>query len=208
MSQARFLRILVLTVVASLLAAACASVTPAATLPPTNLPPKATSGPSNPTSTATSASPTAAASDSFTDPFAYCTAVGNADTPGTPYTGPAMPVNIVKALQKAAGAPADAPLDPYMKGSFWRCMDSKVYACFVGANLPCDSKANTDQTPTQAEVDYCKANPSADFIPAAVTGHDTIYEWACKNGQPSVSKQVFQVDARGYIKEIWYQIKP
>jgi hypothetical protein len=85
-------------------------------------------------------------------------------------------------------------------------MDGKVYACTVGANLPCDSKANTDKTPTQPEIDFCQANPTSDFIPAAVTGHDTIYEWICKAGKPEVGKQVFQVDKQGYIVEIWYVI--
>ncbi len=194
-----------LALLAGLWLAACTSVTPAVPAPPVATP-AATSAPvSVPAATATQPAlpPTAS---SYTDPFAYCGAVGNADAPGSQYAGPAMPVNVAKALQKASGAPADAPLEPFLKGSFWRCMDGKVYACFVGANLPCESKANTDKTPTQAEADFCKSNSSADFIPAAVTGHDTIYEWACKDGQPSIAKQVFQVDSRGFIKEIWYEI--
>ena len=87
-------------------------------------------------------------------------------------------------------------------------MDGQVYGCFVGANLPCTSKANTDRTPTAAENDYCKANPNSDFIPAAVTGHDTVYEWRCQNGGPEIAKQVFQVDSSGYISEIWYPLNP
>jgi hypothetical protein len=77
----------------------------------------------------------------------------------------------------------------------------------VGANLPCDSKANVDMKPTQAEQDYCKKNPRAD-IPAAVTGHETVFQWRCTNGAPLIVKQVFHVDARGYIYEIWYAINP
>jgi hypothetical protein len=93
-------------------------------------------------------------------------------------------------------------------GSFWRCMDGEVYACFVGANLPCDSKANTDRTPTQAEQDFCQQQPNADTIPAYVTGHETVYEWRCTDGTPDIVKQVFQVDAQGFIADIWYQVKP
>jgi hypothetical protein len=143
---------------------------------------------------------------SFSDPFTYCTAVGTIDQPDTRYTGPKVPESIAQGLKKASGAAADAPLEPFTNGSFWRCVDGKVYACFVGANLPCDSKANTDKTPTQAENEYCTANSSSDFIPAAVTGHETIYAWACKEGKPVIDKQVFHVDARGYIQEIWYPI--
>ena len=87
-------------------------------------------------------------------------------------------------------------------------MAGKVYACFVGANLPCDSKANIDRTPTSAETDYCKSNPNSDFIPAAVTGHDTIYAWRCNQDTPAIDKQVFHVDSQGYIQEIWYQLAP
>ncbi len=160
-----------------------------------------------PTTEPTIASPTPQAS-TFADPFAYCAAVGTSDTPGQNYTGPKMPQTVAEALKKASGAAPDAPLDIFLKGSFWRCMNGKVYACFVGANLPCDSKANTDKTPTAAETDFCKANPTSDFIPAAVTGHDTIYDWRCNNGVPEIAKQVFQVDERGYISEIWYPISP
>jgi hypothetical protein len=119
-----------------------------------------------------------------------------------------MPEAIARGIQRASGVPTETPLEPFINGSFWRCMDGKVYGCFVGANLPCDAKANTDKTPTSAEADFCKANPNSDFIPAAVTGHDTIYEWQCKDGTAVAGKQVFQVDPRGYITQIWYPINP
>jgi hypothetical protein len=35
---------------------------------------------------------------SFSDPFAYCAAVGTADTPGPRYTGPAMPEAVARGL--------------------------------------------------------------------------------------------------------------
>lgn len=155
-------------------------------------------------SPAVSAVPSAAAAQgSYTDPFAYCAAVGNADTPDARYTGEKLPASVVAGLRKASNSPTEVPLD---RGTFWRCMDGKVYACFVGANLPCDSKANVDKTPSAEENDYCKANPTSDFIPAAVSGHDTVYEWGCKDGAPQIVKQVFQVDARGYIGVFWYAL--
>lgn len=158
--------------------------------------------PAAPAVTPTS-NPTAAA---YSDPFAYCAAVGTLDQPDARYNGPKMPDVLAEGLRKASGASADAPLDLFRGGGFWRCMDGKVYACFVGANLPCESKANNNQTPTAEENDYCKANPSSDFIPAAVTGHETVYEWTCKDGKPVIGKQVFMVDPRGYIQEIWYPL--
>jgi len=144
---------------------------------------------------------------SFTDPFAYCAAVGTVDSPGADYTGPAVPEVIALGLQRAFNAP-DTPLEVMQNGSFWRCMDGRVYACFVGANLPCEAKADTDRTPTQEEIDFCQANPASDFIPAAVTGRETVYEWRCSNGTPEIVRELSQPDAQGFISDIWYEISP
>jgi hypothetical protein len=156
------------------------------------------------TTPAPSASPTPA---TYTDPFAYCKAVGTIDAPGPAYTGPKVPADVAKGLQQALNAP-DTPLDVLEAGSFWRCMDGHVYACFVGANLPCEAKANTDRTPTQDEIDFCQQNPNSDFIPAVVTGRETVYEWRCTDGTPEIVRQVFQPDARGFISNIWYELSP
>ncbi len=147
--------------------------------------------------------PTAA---TFTDAFAYCTAVGTIDAPDARYTGPKMPDAVAQGLKKATGASADAPISLFTDNAFWRCAGGKVMACTVGANLPCTEKAVTDKTPTQDEKDFCTANPSADVIPAAVTGSATVYEWRCTSGAPEIVKQVADVDAQGYIAGIWYAI--
>lgn len=144
---------------------------------------------------------------SYTDPFAYCAAVGTVDTPGAEYTGPAFPENLALGLQRALNAP-DTPLEVMQNGSTWRCMDGKVVACFVGANLPCEAKADTGETPTQAEIEFCQANPTSDFIPAAVTGRETVYEWRCRDGVPEIVRQVSEVDAQGFHADIWYEISP
>lgn len=147
------------------------------------------------------------APQTFKDPFAYCAAVGDADTVDTRYTGEKIPGIVVTNLRQVLRTPTDAPNDIFLRATFWRCMNGKVYACFVGANLPCSSKANTEKIATQAEKDFCRVNPRAD-IPAAVTGRDTIYTWKCSNGVPEIVKQVFQTDPRGFISEIWYELKP
>jgi hypothetical protein len=145
------------------------------------------------------------APESYTDPFAYCAAVGTVDAQGATYTGVQVPESVALGLQKALNAP-DTPLSVLESGSSWRCMDGNVYACFVGANLPCEAKANTDRTPTQEEIDFCQQNANSDFIPAVVTGRETVYEWRCTNGAPEIVKQVFQPDAQGFLSEIWYKI--
>jgi len=158
------------------------------------------------TPTQSPAAPTQA--QGYGDPFSYCAALGTIDGPGPTYTGPKMPEDLVKKMMQAFGAAPDAPVEVFTQNSFWRCMNGKVYACTVGANLPCLSKANTDRNPTQAMTDFCTTNPGSDFIPAAVTGHETIYTWKCNADRPEVDKQVFTVDQSGFITEIWYEIKP
>lgn len=142
-----------------------------------------------------------------TDPFAYCAAVGTIDAPDETYAGPDVPQSVAEGLQTALDVP-DTPLDVLQNGSTWRCMDGDVYACFVGANLPCDAKADTDRTPTQEEIEFCDANPDAEVIPAAVTGRETVYEWRCRDGAAETVSQVFHADAQGFLSEFWYKISP
>ena len=147
----------------------------------------------------------AVVSADYTDPFAYCDAVGTVDAPGEQYTGPAVPEAVARGLQAALNAP-DIPFEILQSGSVWRCMDGQVYACFVGANLPCEAKVNTDKTPGQDAIDFCQANPDSDFVPAVATGRETVYEWRCTGGTPEVVRQVSEPDAQGFFSEIWYEI--
>jgi len=148
------------------------------------------------------------AGNTYDSPFAYCKAAGTIDTPGKEYTGPPVPESMAKALKKAWGSPESAPLDTFVKGTYWRCMDGEVYACNVGANLPCDEKADVSKEPTQGMNDYCKENSGSDFIPMYVTGHSTVYEWKCDGTTPVAGKQFAEVDKQGYQKNIWYKINP
>ena len=143
---------------------------------------------------------------SSADPFAYCATVGTIDVPDTLWTGPKTPDAVVRGLMKAMGLPPDAPADPIAQSTFWRCMNNKVYACTVGANIPCQEKADASKTPSAAMNDFCKANPASAFIPAVVTGRATVYEWKCVNGKPEVAKELFKPDARGFIAEFWYEV--
>ncbi len=145
----------------------------------------------------------------YANPFAYCRAVGTLDRPDSRYTGPNPPPAVIAGLIKAFGPPAAAThSQAFTHGTYWRCMSGAVYACNVGANLPCESKANTERTPTPGEKKYCAANPGSDFIPMYVTGHDTVYDWSCKGDQPVAGKQIAKVDARGYLANIWYRVPP
>jgi putative hemolysin len=142
----------------------------------------------------------------FTDPFAFCAAVGTLDKPDARYTGPKTPDAVVAGVRKALGTKADAPNQPFVDGTSWRCADGKVVACFVGANLPCDEKADTNKTASAAIVDYCKANANAEVVPAVAAGRATVYEWRCKAGAPEIVKQLVKPDAQGFLADIWYPI--
>ncbi len=183
-------RLLILVALIGALASACAS-------------PAATQAPAVPAAT------TAATLASFTDPFAYCASVGTIDTPDARYTGTPVPDAIINGFKQAAGLTSSTePIDQLRKSTIWRCMDGKVYVCNFGANLPCDSKADTSQTPSFAIADYCNHNPDSDFIPLAVVGHNSIYSWHCNGHNPEIREQVDQADTQGYLRRIWYALTP
>lgn len=143
----------------------------------------------------------------YSDPFAYCGAVGTMDAPDAQYDGPAMPDSIVQGMIEQGIVTADAPPE-FQGNAVWRCMDGQVWVCHFGANLPCQEKADTSQEPTQEMQEFCQANPAADSIPAAVTGRATVYEWKCTEGQPEAGGQIFQSDPQGYLADFWFELAP
>jgi hypothetical protein len=147
--------------------------------------------------------------ETFSDPFAYCAAVGQIDAPDTRYTGPKMTDELFKDYLISAGLDpnTDYP-DIFKQMTIWRCMDNKVYACNFGANIPCDSKANTDRTPTQEMIDYCQQFPDDEFIPMSVTGHAVIYSWHCVKDKPEILDQIDTVDEAGYQSRFWQMVEP
>ncbi len=151
---------------------------------------------------------TAYAAESFRTPFAYCAAVGTIDAPDARYVGPAVPDAVARGLQKAFGVASSEPLVGFERGTTWRCMDGAVYACNVGANLPCGDKPPRDPQPTEAMRTWCAENRGSDFIPMYVTGHATVYEWSCVGTVPKRGKQTEQLDARGFVTSIWHRIEP
>jgi len=148
------------------------------------------------------------AESQYDDPFAYCAAVGTVDTLDARYNGPATPDSIIQGLIEQGIVSADAPAEYLTETTVWRCMDGQVWACTIGANLPCHEKADMSQDPTEAMKDFCEANPTADGIPAAATGRATVYQWTCNAGEPEVVGQVFHADPQGYLAEFWYELAP
>jgi hypothetical protein len=44
-------------------------------------------------------------------------------------------------------------------------------------------------------------------IPAYVTGRATVYQWQCREGPPEIIRQLVEPDARGFLSNIWYEIR-
>ena len=144
----------------------------------------------------------------YENPFEYCKAVGTMDTPGSEYTGPKVPDAVAQQLRKDMGVSDTMPKEMFDDGTYWRCMDGSVYACNVGTNLPCDSKADVSKEPNDGMLNYCGENPDSEIIPMYASGRTTVYEWKCVNGTPEIAKQIAETDKAGYIKDIWYRISP
>ena len=125
---------------------------------------------------------------------AYCKRVGTDDT-----TRP-IPEKLVPAVNAvfAMHLPARVAMDT----TVFRCDEHRVMVCTVGANLPC-GKAVTNRAPTPGVVQWCRDNFDASFVPAAATGHDTIYEWRCRARAPRIVRQSLHVDPRGFVAEYW-----
>jgi hypothetical protein len=144
---------------------------------------------------------------SFDDPFAYCAAVGTIDAPDSRYTGEQPPPAVIEGIHAAMGASTDAPDEWYRAGTVWRCADGQVKACFVGANLPCEEKANLSEVPNESIVSFCQENPEADAVPAVASGRATVFSWRCASGTPEIVEQIAQPDEQGFIDHIWYVIE-
>jgi len=82
-----------------------------------------------------------------------------------------------------------------------RCMSGRVWICTYGANLPC-GKGNISRTSKGGDA-FCAGNPNSDVIPAAATGHDTIYTWRCRGRDAVPDRHPFSIDLRGFVAEMW-----
>jgi hypothetical protein len=114
-----------------------------------------------------------------------------------------IPENLVRAVNKAFGT--SMPAGIAVSTTVYRCDGGRVQVCTVGANLLC-GKADTNRTPGAGLVGWCRKNPDADYIPMVVTGHATIFDWSCAHGEPKIERQIFSVDARGFVIQFWRQL--
>jgi hypothetical protein len=127
-------------------------------------------------------------------PFAYCRQAGTDDTLRE------IPASLVPTAVRLFGL-SHMPTAIVQHGTYYRCFDSRVFICNVGANLPC-GKADTSQNLPPANA-WCADNPNSPFIPMYVTGHDTIYDWRCTGTKATPTKTIFHTDPSGFVAEMW-----
>lgn len=135
--------------------------------------------------------------DAASSPRAQCRAAGTDDRLQP------IPASLVPAAVRLFHLEAMPP-GQVRRSTYFRCAARQVLLCNVGANLPC-GKADTRRHLPAAEA-WCAAHPGQDFIPMYVTGHDTIYAWRCDGPTAAISKTVFQVDRRGFIRQLWKRL--
>ncbi|TPI47630.1 hypothetical protein FJW05_11780 [Mesorhizobium sp. B2-9-1] len=129
-----------------------------------------------------------------------CRQVKNDDTV-RPYSH-ALHAGTVKAFNKlfpqAKSAPQESELTTQAN---YRCMNGKLLACFVGANLPC-AKMNAARDNPGAD-EFCRTNPNDDVVPAFATGHDAVYAYKCVGGKAVITGQPWALDKRGFAEKLW-----
>ena len=135
------------------------------------------------------------AATNYSDPFAFCKAVGDTDwTEGNSYPGyigPQSPQAVVKVIGEPAG---------------WRCIGGDVYGCYPGASGRACLKRDPSTRPTPGMMDYCHLRPNSDFIDNATTG-SSAHSWKCTSGK-AVIDHIASVDEHGYYKGAWKRVSP
>lgn len=141
------------------------------------------------------------------EPFQWCAQGMNSPIMSGLDQAATLPHGLLKPMVTNGLVTPAMPIQ-LLKASRWRCMTGHVWVCIIGANLPCDENADLSKTPSDEVVEFCQSNPDSDVLPAYVTGRATVYEWTCKNSKPMVGNQFVEVDAAGYLSNIWHQLTP
>jgi hypothetical protein len=114
------------------------------------------------------------------------------------YTGVQPPPEIVAAVRNSLG------IVNFTGAVFWRCMNSAVYGCNVGASgRGCRVATNSEQQ-LNAIREYCKQYPNNAYVANAVNYSDS--DWGCGAGIPYVVN-TYPLDQAGYLQEAWIRVE-
>jgi hypothetical protein len=98
--------------------------------------------------------------------------------------------------------------DPNSGGNVsWRCINRAVYACFNGGGSgPCELLDARRTTNSDVHA-CCRENPNLPYLPAALVGHYTIYDWGCVAGRPRVvGGPNAHPDPQGFRRSEWVRV--
>jgi hypothetical protein len=128
--------------------------------------------------------------DHWSDPFAYCKAVGTVDYPDQRYSGP----HLTEAIAAALRVPVTSSPDRVK----WRCDGGALLGCTSFRGSSCAL------TPSVTEMlEYCAQNPNAQGL-LAPNG-----SWSCNETEPEIpAGQSWPVDSRGFLPGAWVEISP
>ncbi len=132
-------------------------------------------------------------------PRATCRALGSSDTLRP------IPPSLLGAAVQAFGL-QHMPPDQVLRSTVWRCRSGVVLMCNYGANLPC-GRADTSRVLPPQGTAWCQQKPEADFVPAYITGHDSVWRWRCHGGVPAAEEPPARVDPRGFLVRYWKQLQ-
>ena len=128
--------------------------------------------------------------DHWSDPFAYCKAVGTVDFPDQRYSGPYLTDAIANALRVPVTSSPDRVK--------WRCDGGALLGCTSFRGSSCAL------TPSVTEMlEYCTQNPNAQGL-LAPNG-----TWSCNDTEPVIpAGESWPVDGRGFLPGAWVEISP
>ena len=134
----------------------------------------------------------------YTDPFEYCRAVGTIDRPDARYKGPAIPANVVAALEFLPGTLGMDHIE-------WRCAKGKLMGCVSTKAPVCSALTESEKsrTPTNEMVKYCREHPSLYPMPQNVVGYNNLYKWNCESSSPVIGGEIISTDEQGYNASLW-----
>lgn len=141
-------------------------------------------------STPVAAATPATSSGSYSDPFAYCSAVGTIDHVDGRYSGPMT----TPAIARTLSVPENTARDRV----HWRCANGTVMACTSFIGPICDVSPSVEEMRA-----YCAQYPSAPQLmaPGGV--------WSCVDGKPQLPEGAsWPIDSRGFRTDSWFVVNP
>ncbi|MCC8977591.1 lysozyme inhibitor LprI family protein [Bradyrhizobium acaciae] len=125
------------------------------------------------------------------DVFAFCKAVKNLDDPQN--------VQLDASSDEALAAAA------VTNNYAWRCMDSDVLVCGMGASGSACQKMSSSAAPTKAILAFCARSPNTKFVPMSVIGNSPA-SWKCSGTTPKVL-DAMRLDKRQFMADTWIRVE-